>query len=109
MKHGFKEQRIHMGIFDFEVIVILGDYGKCEKYIQWKFEEKDLDIACWDFGYEPRGKVFYKQGFVPVLWLPRKPKTPREYATLAHEALHCVYHLFEWASIPMTRDTEEVV
>ena len=59
-------------------------------------------------GYEPRGKVFYRRGYVPVLWIPRKPKTAREHATLAHESLHCVYHLFEWANLPMSRDTEEV-
>lgn len=108
-KYGFKEKRINMGCFDFNVICIIGDYKNCGKYIQWKFDDKEFNAENWDMGYEPRGKVFFRRGYVPVLWIPRKPKTPREYATLSHESLHCVYHLFEWASIPMTRDTEEVV
>jgi len=98
-----------MGVFDFTVICIIGDYAKVDKYIQWKFDDKDFQTANWDKGYDCRGKVLYRAGFVPVLWIPRKPRTPREHSTLAHEALHCVYHLFEWANIPMTKDTEEVV
>lgn len=109
MKHGFKEIRIEMGVFDFTVICIIGDYAKIDKYIQWKFEDKDFKTEYWDKGYGCRGKVLYRPGFVPVLWIPRKPRGAREHATLAHEALHCVYHLFEWANIPMTKDTEEVV
>ena len=109
MKHGFKEVTIDMGLFDFHVICIIGDYKKTGEYIRRKFDDKDFDPANWDLGYEPRGKVFFRQGYVPVLWIPRKPRGAREHATLAHEALHCVYHLFEWAAVPMTRDTEEVV
>jgi hypothetical protein len=108
MKFGFKEIKIDMGIFDFYVICIIGDYRNCGKYIQWKFEDKDFNPEIWDKGYIPIGKVFSSSGYAPVLWIPRKPKTPREYATLAHEALHCVYHLFDWASIPMSAHTEEV-
>jgi len=107
MKHGFLEKRIHMGVFDYSVICIIGDYKKTEKYVRWKFDDKDFTADDWDMGYVPRGKVFFRRGFVPILWIPRKPKTAREYSTLAHEALHCVYHLFEWANLPMSRDTEE--
>ena len=109
MKHGFKEIRIEMGVFNFSIICIIGDYKNCGKYIQWKFEDKDFNAEAWDMNYIPNGKVFFRQGYVPILWIPRKPRTTREHATLAHEALHCVYHLFEWANLSMTRDTEEVV
>jgi len=67
MKYGFKEKRIHMGVFDFSVISIIGDYKKTEKYIRWKFDDKDFSSAKWDMEYEPRGKVFFRQGYVPVL------------------------------------------
>lgn len=107
-KYGFNEIRINMGMFNFTVICIIGDYKNCGKYIQWKFEDKDFNPENWDMGYEAKGKVFFRRGFVPVLWLPRKPKNVDEYATLAHEALHCVFHLFEWANLSMSRETEEV-
>lgn len=108
-KYGLKEIRINMGLFDFNIVCVIGNHENCEKYIQWKFENKEFTLDSWDNGHVRRGCVFSKPGYVPVLWIPRKPKTPREHATLAHEALHCVYHLFEWAAIPMSRDTEEVV
>lgn len=109
MKHGLKEIRIHMGAFDFSVICIIGDYKNTEQYVRWRFDDKEFNAEKWDMGYIPLGKVFFRQGYVPILWIPRKPKTAREHATLAHEALHCVFHLFEWASLPLTGDTEEVM
>jgi len=105
---GLKEFKIHMGLFDYSVIGVIGDYKKMSEYIAWKFDEKDFDSTHWDMGYEPRGKCFHRAGYVPIIWLPREPKTPRERATFAHEALHAVYHLFQWANLPMTRDTEEL-
>ena len=41
MKFGFKEIRINMGLFDFDIICIIGDYKNINKYIQWKFEDKE--------------------------------------------------------------------
>ena len=108
-RFGFKEIRTSMGLFDFDVICIVGDYKNAGKYIRWKFEDKEFSPEKWDLGYEPRGKCFFSQGYVPVIWIPKKPRTPREIATLAHECIHAVFHLFAWASLSMTRDTEEVL
>ena len=104
-----QEIRVQMGIFDFTVIVLIGDYSKACRRVEYKFEAKDANLERFDMGYIPRGKCFFRRGYVPIIWIPRKPKTPREQATLAHESLHSVYHLMEWANIPMTRDTEEAV
>ena|SRR3990167_8016815 len=109
MKFNLKEIRIEMGLFDFDVVCVIGDYKNLGKYIQWKFEDDSFDPEDFDMKYECRGKCCFKKGYVPVIWIPKKPRTPREYATLAHEALHAVYHLFDWANLPMTRDTEEVM
>lgn len=106
---GITENRINMGAFDFDVIMVIGDYKTTLAYVSWKFEDKETDLEKWDMEYIPRGKCFFRQGYVPVVWIPRKPKTAREHATLAHECLHAVFHLFEWASLPLTRDTEEVM
>lgn len=106
---GLKEYRLNMGVFDFDVAGVIGDYKKMGEYISWKFDDKDFNPELWDNGYEPRGKCFFRRGYVPIIWLPRIPQTPREKATFAHESLHAVFHLFEWASLPMSRDTEELV
>ena len=98
-----------MGLFDFSVVIVIGDYSKMGEYVKWKFEDKDFDPVKWDMNYIPRGKCFFRQGYVPIVWIPKKPRTSREHATFAHECLHSVFHLFEWASIPLTRETEEVM
>lgn len=106
MKYGFKEKEIHMGLFDFTIVVIFGDYKNIDKYIQWKFDDKDFNSSD---SLKPRGKTFCRVGYVPVIWLPKKPRTSREYGILAHEAFHAIFNMFTWANIPLTEDTEEVV
>lgn len=106
---GIIENRVHMGVFDFEVVVVVGDYKTACSYALWKFEDKDTNLEDFDNGYEPRGKCFFRRGYVPVIWIPRKPKTKREHATYAHECLHAVFHLFEWANLSINRETEEVM
>lgn len=103
-----KEYRLNMGLFDFDIIGVIGEYSKMSEYIAWKFEDKDFDTELSDMGYVPRGKCYHRRGYVPVIWLPREPKTKRERATFAHEAVHALFHLFEWSSTPISRDTEEV-
>lgn len=104
-----QEVRVKMGMFDFDVICIAGDYDKAAEYVAWKFEEKEFDAQESNKGYEPRGKCFFRTGYVPVVWIPKKPKTAREYATLSHECLHATMHLFDWAAVPTTPHTEEVM
>ncbi len=106
---GITEKKIHMGLFDFVVIVIVGDYTVAKSYVAWKFEDKETDFDEFNREYEPRGMCFSRRGYVPIIWIPKKPKTKREHATLAHESLHAVFHLFDWVNLPLNRDTEEVM
>lgn len=102
-KFGYKEVRVAMGMFEFDVICIVGHHKNLNKYARWKFDDEQ-------FSYDSenaRGCCLYRQGYVPVIWIPRKPKTGREYATLAHECLHATYRLFDWAGMNMVRDNEE--
>lgn len=109
-KFGLKEIRTHMGIFDYAVICIIGDEKKVNKYISWKFEdtEEAYEGEKHESGCGARGLTFFKPGYVPVIWIPRKPKTPREYATLSHECLHAINLMFRWVGLKMTKETEEV-
>lgn len=104
---GLKEVRVHMGLFDFTVVCVIGDKRKVDKFVAWKFDEKE--VPKFDANYESRGRCYFRRGYVPVIWIPRKPKTTREYAILSHECLHAVFHLFDWVGLPITRDTEEVM
>jgi hypothetical protein len=42
-----------------------------------------------------RGVTFHSMGFHPVIAMPRKPKTPTEIGTLAHEATHAVNYIYD--------------
>ena len=108
-KIGLKEKHVHMGMFDFGINVVIGDYEGLTPYIQFKFDDKDFNTDAFDMGYECRGKSVYRVGFCPVIWIPRIPKTAREHATLAHECLHTMYHVQRWAGFPLGDETEEVM
>lgn len=102
------ELRTNMGLFDFDVLTIIGTYEDAIEYIRWKYRLPDDEVFDYNLGYEPRGKTFFRAGFVPIIWVPAPPKKPREIATLAHEALHAVYYLHDWAGIPVGKETEEM-
>lgn len=108
-KRGIKTIQVHMGAFDFIVNVVIGDYKAACAFALWKFEDKTTNLEDFDMGYIPRGKCFFRRGYAPIIWIPSIPKKAREYATLSHECLHAVFHLFEWAGLPLTRDNEEVM
>ena len=108
-KLGLKEIHVHMGMFDFGINVVIGDYKSLTPYIQYKFDDKEFNTDYFDNGYACRGKTVFRSGYCPVIWIPRKPRTPREHATLAHECLHAVYHLQRWAGFKLGDDTEEVM
>jgi hypothetical protein len=104
-----KEIEIYMGLFDFNITCVIGDFDQTLKYVAWKFEDEELDGNEINKGYEPRGKCFMRRGYVPIMWLPKRPTKPRELATLAHEAIHAALFMFDWASVPQGADTEEVL
>lgn len=106
-----QEIRVSMGMFTFDVLCVIGEYEDATKYTAKKFEYPYYEQFAIDSnkGFIPRGKCFFMSGYVPVIWIPQRPVTSREHATLAHECLHATMHLFSWASIPQSADTEEVM
>lgn len=101
---GFRTVDIHFGAFDYTVHVIAGPGKQVAKYVRWK-----LDDPTYDFEYSgQRGLHFSRLGWVPIVWLPRPPRTAREYGTLAHEMLHAVRFMFQThINIPFNYDTDE--
>ena len=104
-----KEFKVNMGLFDYDVIFLIGDHEKAVERVNkahgYEYPEPD---------FEPRGRCFYKKGRIPFVWLPKVPKTPREIATLSHECLHAVWHVLDWAAMIkdgfiVSRDNEELM
>ena len=57
---------------------------------------------------DSRGMYFLHRGHVPIVWIPRRPRTPREYGTLADQVMHVVrMMLVDWVGMPLTDDTDK--
>ena len=84
---------------------VVGPYTGVEDYVRWKLDDPNFNA---DSDHKPRGRIFYRPGYVPILWIPRRPRSAREHGTLAHEVFHAVCHLMNWAMIPLTESSEEV-
>lgn len=109
MKKKLYEITIDMGVFDYQVNCVIGDFSKLEKYCKEKFQDANYELPMESKNSQPLGYCIYKVDYVPIIWLPNKPTTNKEHGTLAHESLHAMFHLFAWAGLPITRDTEEVL
>lgn len=101
--------RVYMGLFDYHVHVAIGPQAVAVQYVQWYHKgmlvDRDGVVGADD---QRRGFCAYHAPYCPVIWLPRRPRTAREHATLAHECLHAVGHIARWAAIDHSTATEEV-
>ncbi len=108
-KLGLKEIEINMGMFDFDIIVVIGKRDNLNEYLQFKFEDKYFNLGDYDDGFKKFGQCFGCPSYSPIIWIPNLPKTPRQHGTLAHECFHATMHLIRWTGIKVSRDSEEVV
>lgn len=99
------EVLVDMSFVDMQILCVFGNREVLQKKLRKVFDEPSLTI-------EPSntklGETFMKDGYIPVIWVPRKPKKPREYGTLAHEATHAVSYMFRYLKTPINEDTEEI-
>lgn len=93
-----------MGMFDYSVQFLVGDWEKSLEFTTWL-----LDEAPFAPEESPRGICMHRTGYIPVVWVPRLPRGSREKATLAHECLHATFHLFTWADMPIDKSSEETM
>ena len=47
-KIGLKEKHVHMGMFDFGINVVIGDYEGLTPYIQFKFDDKEFNTDAFE-------------------------------------------------------------
>jgi hypothetical protein len=77
---------------EYKVIVCFGNPDRISKVLKSWGHQEHATIG----GVEDRrGACFYTKGCHPVIALPRKPKTPTEIGTLAHEATHAIEYIFD--------------
>lgn len=96
---------VHLGTFDYTVwVVFTTDHAAIARFARRKLG--DLEITAAHFAGR-RGCVLKRGDYIPILWMPRRPRTPVEYGTFAHEAFHVVAHAMRWANIPFTEESEE--
>lgn len=101
-----KEIRVEFGMFENAILCIVGPRADVAVYVEWKHERP---VAPFWSETPSLGSTFYRHGYKPIVWVPRRPRTPRELGTLAHELLHAIRWLMqEWASIDFTNETQEV-
>lgn len=102
---GFRKLNIKNGIFEGGVwLVVSEDYQKVLNFVRTRHKDPGL-------GYEFKkfdGCVFKSDKFQPILWIPKKPTTPREYSVLGHEFLHCVFSTLDYYHVSLCEDSEEV-
>lgn len=104
---GLRRFSVYLGVFDYAVRVVIGPQELAIRYIRWYHRTPGLLQEDPTFTSR-RGLCVHRDTYCPVIWIPRRPRTPREYATLAHEAFHAVGHVTRWAAITHGEATEEV-
>ncbi len=106
-KKYFKKILIDMGMFDYDIYVIISNNKtRVGKYVNDYYKAEDGILRSPD---NELGICYSKDGYCPVIWIPKFPKSPKEYGTLAHEAFHAVFYMTKWASIKINEATEEVI
>jgi len=95
-------------MFDFSINVVIGKYEGLNEYVRYKFEDDYFDIKNSESVNGAYGWSIYCPGYCPIVWIPRYPKTPRQYGTLSHELFHAVCHMSRWANLDLTDNSEEV-
>jgi hypothetical protein len=97
-----KEIRVPMGMFDYAVYCVVGPWDDLKKYVEWK-GRPDTDIP------KARGLHFESyEEYGPIIWIPRTPRSPEDYATLAHEVCHAMRDMMvSWAGMEINEHTDE--
>ena len=78
---------------EYKVIVFFGTIKKLKKVLRKFRYPKNIDVE--NMVANKRGVCFHSQNRHPVIAMPKKPETPAEYGTLAHESVHAIDFIFD--------------
>jgi hypothetical protein len=106
-RKGLKQIVVDMGTFDYHVAVAIGPHRFLQNYVRWA--NCDPGYTLPDDEYGAFGEVIKRRGYAPLIWIPHRPRTPREHGTLAHECAHAAIYMMDWAGIESNLGTQELL
>lgn len=104
-RYGLREIKIDFRPYEYVATCIVGPWAGVERYARRHFRDPNRAVH----HREPEGYTMFDVGtdYGTLVWLPRKPRTPRDYGIVTHECLHLVRHLFDWVDMQLNEHSEE--
>lgn len=102
---GLREIEIPFATFEYYFVLLVGPRAGVEAYMRWRFDDSDPETDLRPSTF--RACVFTSKNRAPVLWMPKTPRSAEDIGLVAHEALHVVKDLMDWAHIPLGEASEE--
>lgn len=102
---GFRQIVVRYEMFRYEFECIIGPKKNVGKYAATQHDNPahsaDYEVT------DQLAKFYCRTGFVPIIWLPRFPRTPHDYELLAHEVGHAVIFMLEERGVPIDHKNDE--
>jgi hypothetical protein len=107
----FQKHRIHLTTYNYALWLVVGDPKRTLALMRnvWELTPATDDLPSPESFARCRGRCCSRgPDHCVFLWFPRVPRTPREIATVAHEALHAVGHILDqWACVKYDSNNDE--
>lgn len=97
--------RVELGVYDTWVNAVIGPEKHLEAFVRWNCSQPAFTHELGG----AKGLCIKLPKYAPCIWVPKKPRTPQELATLAHECTHAAIYVAEWMSAPIDADTSELL
>ncbi len=101
---------IPIEIYNTDLLVCFGDVQGVKEALQEYIGDEKAEETMRNFGKVRESTLartcMAANGGV-LLWMPSIPDNTKDYATLAHEALHAAAYTMRKAGVPFSTDTEE--
>ena len=88
-------------------VIITEDLKEAIRYINFVHEE-DSTNGIDKKQFNSSGLTATKEGFSPIIWLPKSPKTVQELSTMVHEVSHAASYTLEYCGVLNQESTTEV-
>lgn len=84
---------ISLSIYDYDLNVFV--HPDVREYERWMRRKIDRRYSLPENHVNARALFSFRDTGAVCMWLPRKPRTPNELGTLAHECAHVAIHLMD--------------
>lgn len=101
---------IDIPLYNRDLLVVFGDTEYLAKQVSEAYDIPLHEVypIIEDIDGRSDGRYYFnvEQGS-RLVWMPRVPEEPQEYATLAHEIFHAVFGIMDEIGASPTKDSEE--